>query len=334
MTADLLPHVVRLGPDLWGASFKLMKMVPAHHILDVALASGEIGPETMIVESTSGTYGLALAVKAALIRRPLTLVTDPAMDERLCRRVEDLGASVEICHTPSQWGEFQTVRLTRLAELREKHPDHFWPRQYDNPLNPASYSVVAEHLHSRLGGLDALIGPVGSGGSMCGTTAGLRRYNPELRAIAVDTPGSVLFGQPDKKRELRGLGNSVLPGILDHTVFDEVHWCPPGEAYRETRAMHRSLGLFHGPTSGAAVAVARWWSARNPGARAVVMLPDHGERYLDTVYDDRWLDAAPARREGGEPREVPGPTGEPTWTWMQWGRRRLLDVVAEPVLRR
>ncbi|MEU7007504.1 pyridoxal-phosphate dependent enzyme [Streptomyces sp. NPDC046332] len=327
-TADLLPHVVRLGPNLWGASFKLMKMVPAHHIVDSALASGEIGPDTVIVESTSGTYGLALAVKAALVRRRLVLVTDPAMDERLCRRVADLGVSVEMCHTPSPLGEYQTVRLARLAEVRARHADHFWPRQYDNPLNPASYSVVADHLHRRLGPLDALIGPVGSGGSMCGTTTRLRRHNPGLQAIGVDTPGSVLFGQPDQVRELRGLGNSVLPGILDHTVFDQVHWTPAGEAYRHTRGLHRSKGLFHGPTSGAAVAVAHWWAERNPEARTVVMLPDQGDRYLDTVYDDRWLDAEPSRRSTGEPREVTSPTGESDWTWMRWNRRRLTDLHA------
>ncbi|MFJ9712426.1 cysteine synthase family protein [Streptomyces sp. NPDC101234] len=329
-TADLLPHVVRLGPDLWGASFKLMKMVPAHHIVNTALETGEIGPDTVVVESTSGTYGLALAVKAALIGRRLVLVTDPAMDDRLCRRVADLGATVEMCRTPSALGEYQTVRLARLAKVRERFPDHFWPRQYDNPLNPASYSIVAEHLHRRLGAVDALIGPVGSGGSMCGTAAGLRLHHPGLRAVGVDTPGSVLFGQPDQVRELRGLGNSVLPGILDHTSFDEVHWCPAGEAYRQTRRLHRANGLFHGPTSGAAVAVARWWSARNPGVRAVVMLPDQGDRYLDTVYDDSWLDADPVRRADGEPREVNRPAGESSWTWMRWNRRRLSDVAAPP----
>src|SRR4051794_2231466 len=231
VTIDLLPRLVPLGGNLWGASFKLMKLLPAHHILAAAIAAGELRPDTMVVESTSGTFGLALAMNAALVRRRLTLVTDPAMDERLCRRVAHLGARVEMCATPSARGEFQTVRLARLATIRERHPDNFWPRQYDNPMNPAAYRIVAEHLIRRLGPIDALVGPVGSGGSMCGTATGLRGYGPDVSAIAVDTPGSVLFGQPDQVRELRGLGNSVLPANLDHTVFDEVHWCPPGAAY-------------------------------------------------------------------------------------------------------
>ena len=333
VTIDLLPHLVPLGPSLWGASFTLMKMLPAHHIVTTAMSTGEIGPDTMIAESTSGTFGLALAMTAALIERRLTLVTDPAMDQRLCRRVADLGAIVEMCTTPSARGEFQTVRLERLAAVRARYPDNFWPRQYDNPLNAASYAVVAEHLISRLGRVDALIGTVGSGGSMCGTTASLRENGCQVTAIGVDTPGSVLFGQPDQVRELRGLGNSLQPGNLDHTLFDEVHWCPAAEAYRETRRLHRRHSLFHGPTSGAAMAVARWWSARNPDARTVVMLPDQGDRYLDTVYDDAWLSAEPRRSVTGRsgPREVAGPTGESGWTWMSWRRRRLAEVLGAGV---
>jgi cysteine synthase A len=72
------------------------------------------------VESTSGTFGLALAMNAALVGRPLTLVTDPAMDPRLCRRVADLGTTIEMCEQPSALGEFQTVRLQRLAAVREQ----------------------------------------------------------------------------------------------------------------------------------------------------------------------------------------------------------------------
>ncbi|MFF0737891.1 pyridoxal-phosphate dependent enzyme [Streptomyces chartreusis] len=332
VTADLLPHLVRLGPNLWGAAFKLMKMVPAHRIVTTAVATGDIGPDTVIVESTSGTFGLALAVNAALIGRRLVLVTDPAMDDRLCRRVSDLGTTIEMCPTPSALGEFQTVRLARLEAVRAQYPDNFWPRQYDNPLNAASYGIVAEHLAQRLGRIDALIGPVGSGGSMCGTAAGLRRHHSDLVAVGVDTPGSVLFGQPDQVRELRGLGNSVLPGNLDHTAFDEVHWCPAGEAYRETRRLHAQHALFHGPTSGAAMAVARWWSVRNPQARTVVMLPDQGDRYLDTVYDDTWLSADPRRRAAGsEPCEVKRPTGETHWTWMRWDRRTPAEVLGDRV---
>lgn len=79
------------------------------------------------------------------------------------------------------------------------------------------------------------------------------------------------------------------------------------------------------------MAVARWWSARNRGARTVVMLPDQGDRYLDTVYNDAWLHAEPQRRLCAEsgPAEVTRPAGETDWTWMRWGNRRLAEALGE-----
>ncbi|MET9972762.1 pyridoxal-phosphate dependent enzyme, partial [Streptomyces sp. NPDC006356] len=212
------------------------------------------------------------------------------------------------------------------------------PEQYDNPDNPGSYGVVAEHMERTLGSIDCLVGPVGSGGSMCGTVRALRSTGgPHLRAIGVDTPNSVLFGQPDGERTLRGLGNSLMPGNLDHRDFDEVHWCTAPEAFAATRSLHATHALFQGPTSGAAYLVARWWAARNPGARVVVMLPDEGYRYQHTVYDDAWLDARGLRAPMPQgPVETTDPTDPgAAWTRYHWNRRPFADVAGphplEPV---
>ena len=125
---------------------------------------------------------------------------------------------------------------------------------------------------------------------MCGTDAGLREHTPHTGAIGVDTHRSVLFGQPDGPRALRGLGNSLRPANLDHSVFDEVHWCSAAEAYAHTRRLHARHALFQGPTSGAAYLAARWWAERHPDQQCVALLPDEGYRYQATVYDDSWLD--------------------------------------------
>ncbi|WP_294006755.1 pyridoxal-phosphate dependent enzyme [Streptomyces sp.] len=88
-------------------------------------------------------------------------------------------------------------------------PDSFCPEQYSNPDNPASYRVIAELLADQLGTVDCLVGPVGSGGSMCGNTRALREHTPQTRAIGVDSHRSLLLGQPDGPRQLRGIGNSL-----------------------------------------------------------------------------------------------------------------------------
>ncbi|GGK22727.1 cystathionine beta-synthase [Pilimelia terevasa] len=329
--AEEIPKVIRLSHNLYALSFSLMKLIPARYILRRAVADGRIGADTVIVETTSGTFGLALAMQAAQLRRRLVLVSDPAIDDRLHRRLTDLGAVVERVRGEAAVGGYQQARLDRLAEVQAERPDHFCPQQYSNTDNPRSYALVAEILAEALGQVDCVVGPVGSGGSMCGTVAFLRSLTPDCVAVGVDTHHSVLFGHPDGHRGLRGLGNSLMPQNLDHRTFDSVHWCSDSLAYQATRLLHRRHSLFKGPTSGAAYQVARWWAAANPDAVTVAMLPDDGSRYQDTVYDDGWL------RDGGhlrpplpdEPRPV-SDAGDASgqWTSFAWERRTLDDVRA------
>jgi cysteine synthase A len=327
------PKLIRLTPNLYAACFTLMKLVPARYILHQAEEAGLLGPETVIVETTSGTFGLALAMQAVHMDRRLVLVSDPAIDERLYRRLTDLGAVVDrvSAEAGSAVGGFQAARLARLAEVREEIGDTFCPEQYTNPDNPRSYGLVAEQMLDALGRVDCLVGPVGSGGSMCGTVTGLREAQPECHAIGVDTHGSVVFGHEDRPRQLRGLGNSLMPANVDHRAFDGVHWCTASVAYQATRRLHRRHGLFMGPTSGAAYLVGNWFARANPDAVTVVMMPDEGYRYQDTVYDDCWL-AAGGHLDfslPGTPTVVDWPdTPGGDWTTYEWRRRSHDEVMA------
>jgi cysteine synthase len=332
-TALELPRVVRLGPNLFGAAFTLMKLLPARHILDRARAEGALEPGTVVIETTSGTFGLALAMECSLLGLPLVLVSDPAVDPGLRRRLRDLGAQVVIVERPAPVGGLQQARLDRLAELCARHRRHFLPSQYANPDNPGAYLALADALTASVGPVDCLVGPVGSGGSMCGTTSFLRQAGHDVVAVAVDTPGSVLFGQHDAPRRVRGLGNSLMPPNLDHRTFDEVHWVSDRDAFAATRTLHRHHALFMGPTSGASWLVARWWARTHPAATVVALLPDEGHRYSNTVYDDDWLrrqgllvrghvGGREMRRLPARPTEVarPGDAG-PEWSWLRWDRR-------------
>ena len=285
----MLPKLIRLDRNLYGAAFFLMKLLPARFILDRARDAGLLREGSVVIETTSGTFGLALAMLCNLRNYKLFVVSDPAIDPPLQRRLEDLGATVEIVREPSPVGGFQQARLDRMNELRAAHPDHFWPAQYSNPHNPGAYAPFAEMLTEAIGKIDCLVGTVGSGGSVCGTGSYLRLLFPQLNVVGVDTHGSVIFGQPDHKRTLRGLGNSLMPPNVNHSVFDEIHWVDAASGLAATRALHRQHALYMGPTSGTAYLVARWWAKRNPDATVVVVLPDEGYRYQDTVYDDQWL---------------------------------------------
>lgn len=330
-----LPRLVRLGPNLFGASFFLMKLLPARHILDRAERDGLLAPGGVVAETTSGTFGLALAMLARLRGYRLILVSDPAIDPVFRRRLEHLGATVDIVPAPAATGGYQRARLDRLAEVLARHPGAFCPQQYANPANPEAYRGVARQLGWRIGQVDCLVGPVGSGGSVCGTAAALRSQQPGLHVVGVDTPCSVLFGQPDGPRPLRGLGNSVMPPNLDHRAFDEVHWIAAGPAFAATRRLHRDHALYCGPTSGASHLVAAWWAAQNPGATVVALLPDEGHRYADTVHDDGWIATQPGATEAvpAAPHLVSCPSAAGgAWSSFAWQRRTLAEVrAADPV---
>ena len=328
--ATELPQIVQLERNLYGACFALMKQLPARFILDRARAAGLLQHGSAVIETSSGTFALALANVCALRGYHLTIVSDPVIDCSLRRRLEDLGTRVEVVSQPATTGGYQKARLDRMNEIRTELSDAFWPCQYDNPHNPGAYAPCAELLAETLGRIDCLVGTVGSGGSTCGTSHYLRALFPSLQLVGVDTYGSVLFGQSDGKRHLRGLGNSVMPKNLDHSHFDEVHWVGASEAFCATRQLHRIHALYMGGTSGAAYLVARWWAREHCDQTVVVLFPDQGYRYQSTIYNDQWLSEQGLLLSGvpEEPSLVSHPREEAgvQWTRIQWNRRALDEV--------
>jgi cysteine synthase len=327
-----LPRIFWLRANLIGLAFPLMKLLPARFIIRKAIEEQELKPGGLIAESTSGTFGLALAMVARLQRHPLTLVSDPAIDAPLRRRLEDLGATVHIVREPGPSGGFQQARLDVLHHVLAAHPGSYWPRQYSNPHNPHSYAPCAEQLAHAVGSIDCLVGSVGSGGSVCGLSSYLRLLLREMIVIGVDTHRSVIFGQSDggATRQLRGLGNSLMPPNVDHTTFDWVHWVEAAAAFRATRELHRDHALYMGPTSGAAYMVADWWARTHPDSLTAVLMPDEGYRYQDTVYDDAWLAAKGLRQDAPprEPVEWDHPhDGDESWACHAWGRRTFAEVM-------
>jgi len=325
------PRLAALAPNLIAAAFPLMKLMPARYILDRAVADGAFQAGMRIIETTSGTFGMALALLSAARGYRLTLVSASSLvDANYKARLDDLGAQMIITQDPAGNGG-QQERLQRLNQIRREGPNWFWPRQYDNPGNALAYARLAEQLVRTVGEIDCLVGCVGSGGSLCGTGLFLRAVFPHLAVIAVDTHRSILFGHPAGKRLLRGLGNSILPGNLRHELIDEVHWVGAYPAFSEARRLLREHGIFQGPTSAAAALVGKWTASTRPGARIAVIMPDEGHRYADTVFDDGWLGALPGWpcSPPTAPRELTmvEPGSEADWTRLKWARRSLDQVV-------
>ena len=333
--AFMLPKIVRIKSNLYLACFDLIKLIPAQYILNKAAKENKIGKGSVIIESSSGTFGLALAMYCRLHGYKLILVSDPIIDESFRHRLEDLGAQVEIVNGTAYNGNIQKARLERMALIKEQYPEHFHPGQYIKPENVESYSILADYLTRELGHFDYLVGTVGTGGSMCGTARFLRQKEPKLKAIGIDTFNSVLFGMEDGPRILRGLGNCLKVPNVDHTVFDEVHWVSAELAFHQTRILHQQYAVFQGPTSGAAFHIAEWYADKNPDAKIVGLCPDGGHRYINTVYNDEWLKQNKLLQNTFpvEPVLVNHPAEAlPPWAIIEWGRKTYQEVVGEPYL--
>ena len=167
---------------------------------------------------------------------------------------------------------------------------------------------------------------------MTGLLRGMEHFNGKpVHGVAVDTPFSVLFGQPDAHRDLRGLGNSIQPRNLCHSLFEDVHWISARLAFHNTRRLHRKHGIFSGPTSGAAFTAAEWYSAMHPEEVVAAVFPDSGVRYMETVYNDAWLTENGFTFEGTVP-SAPVPVRNPSealygdWFCMNWNHMTLDDL--------
>ncbi|MEV5892550.1 pyridoxal-phosphate dependent enzyme [Nonomuraea fuscirosea] len=315
-----------------------MKDRVALQVIHEARESGLLAEGAPIIESSSGTMALGLALVGNLLGHPVHIVTDPRIDAITVAKLEALGCVVHVVETMTSTG-WQGARLERLTALRKEHPAAFWPRQYSNPQNPLAYAALADEIVADVGHIDVLVGAVGSGGSLCGTARALRRAlrsagnSHRLRVIGVDAVGSVLFGQVDQPgRRQSGIGNSIIPGNLDHAEVDEIHWLNDREAFAATRDLARDEGIFAGNSSGSVYQVLKHLAGTAaPGTRVVGIFPDRGDRYVGTIYHDGYwrksgLDELPVRTE---PLQVPYGTAVSSWSWSQvpsTRRRRLVFV--------
>lgn len=295
-----------------------MKDRPALHMVEAARRRGELRPGGRIVESTSGTLGLGLALAGVVHGHPVTLVTDPGADTVLRRLLTARGADLDLVEEPGATGGWQEARRQRVADLLARHADAWCPDQYHNPDNAEGYRPLAQELAEQLGRIDVLVCSVGTGGHSAGIARALRECCPQLRLVGVDAVGSTLFGQPARPRIMRGLGSSIHPRNVDHAAFDEVHWVNAAEAVwtcRELAASHCASG---GWSVGAAALVADWVArTEGPDARVAAVFPDGPHRYTDSIYDPHYCaeNELLSRPPAAEPDVIGHPLAREVHRW-------------------
>ncbi|AFJ35813.1 PLP-dependent cysteine synthase family protein [Mycobacterium intracellulare] len=295
-----------------------MKDRPALHMVEAARARGELAPGARIVESTSGSLGLGLALAGQAYGHPVTVVTDTGMEPIVRHMLAAYGAQVELVTEPHPVGGWQQARKDRVAQLLAAEPGAWCPDQYSNPDNITGYRSLALELLDQLGGVDVLVCSVGTGGHSAGVARVLRQFNPDMKLIGVDTIGSTIFGQPVASRLMRGLGSSIYPRNIDYAAFDEVHWVAPQESVWACRTLAASNFASGGWSVGAVALVAGWAARTFPqDTRIAAVFPDGPQRYFDTIYNDDYchqhqlLDWQPV----AEPTVITDPTQQVVTSW-------------------
>ncbi|WP_373138853.1 PLP-dependent cysteine synthase family protein [Mycobacterium marinum] len=295
-----------------------MKDRPAMHMVERARARGDLAPGAAIVESTSGTLGLGLALAGSVYGHPVTLVTDPGLEPIIARMLTAYGARVDMVTEPHPVGGWQQARKDRVAQLLAADPSAWNPDQYSNPDNVDAYRPLALEMAAQLGRVDVLVCSVGTGGHSSGVARVLREFNPAMRLIGVDTIGSTIFGQPASSRLMRGLGSSIFPRNVDYSAFNEVHWVAPAEAVWACRSMAATHYASGGWSVGAVALVAGWAARTLPSDITIAaVFPDGPQRYFDTVYNDNYCNehGLLGQRPATEPEVIASPSAAVVQRW-------------------
>ena len=271
---------------------KLESFNPAGSVKDrVALAmiedaetSGLLKPGATIIEPTSGNTGIGLAFVAASKGYKLILTMPDTMSVERRNLLKALGA--ELVLTPGANG--MKGAIARAEELKAATPGAVILQQFDNPANPAMHERTTgqEIWRDTEGHADIFVAGVGTGGTVSGVGAALKKHNPAVKVVAVEpTDSPVLSGGAPGAHKIQGIGAGFVPKNYNPAVVDEILQVTNDDAIRTGRELAQKEGLLVGISSGAAVSAATRLALlpENEGKTIVALLPDTGERYLSTL---------------------------------------------------
>ncbi len=253
-------------------------------MIEDAETKGLLKPGAVIIEPTSGNTGVGLAWVSTVKGYRLILTMPETMSVERQNLLKALGAQLIL--TPGAKG--MKGAIEKAEELRQSIPGSIILQQFENPANPATHvrTTAEEIWRDTDGKIDIFVAGVGTGGTLSGVGAGLKKHNPNIRIVGVEPDSSpVLSGGDAGAHKIQGIGAGFVPKTFNASVVDQIIRVKDNDAIRTSRELSQQEGLLVGISAGAATyaAVQLAQQPENAGKNIVVLLPDTGERYLSTV---------------------------------------------------
>lgn len=274
-----------------------MKDRMALNMINHAERMGLLQSGGTIIESSSGNTAIGLAMISASRGYHFIAVVDNHASVEKIRIIKAYGGEIKVVGDGYAEDEVAVVERERVAfEISKEIPNSIFFGQADNLANREGYiNTLAVELHSSLGQIDYVFGCIGTGGSLCGTAMGLKKLIPDIKVVAVEPEGSIIFDGKPKPYFQSGTGNpqgADIPKNIDYGLIDKNLFASDSEAFSTCHFMAKRKGILIGGSSGGVLYKAIEYAfPLEKMTRIVVIIPDGGEKYVSTIFNDEWIEA-------------------------------------------
>ena len=263
-----------------------IKTRTALQMIEAAEKEGKINRDTIIVEPTSGNQGIGLALIGAVKGYKTVIIMPDSVSEERRKLVQNYGAEVIVIHDRGNIGDCIEECMQTALRMQKEDPHVFVPQQFENVANVEAHRLQTgrEILEQVNGPIDGFCSGIGTGGTITGIGEALREKNPDIEIWAAEPEhAAILSGHPVGSHLQMGIGDGVIPKILNQNIYDDICIVTDEEALEVSRKLAKCEGLMCGISSGTNVAAAlRMAKKLGKGNTVVTVLPDTAERYFST----------------------------------------------------
>lgn len=273
------------GANLFGS----IKDRAAIYIVEKGIKEGFISQNTELIESSSGNFAIALAGICNIKNIKFSCVIDPLISEVNKRILEIYKTNIIIANTCDDNGNYVKERIRIVKDILKKKTNIYWPNQYDNPIICEAYEKTIGKEIAQIRDLDYVFVAISTCGTIAGISRALKNLKPNVKVIAVDIEGSKIFQNRNIKKYINGMGASFIPPNLNRAIIDDVIISSTEESINGCMKLLEK-GIFAGGSSGAVFSACMKYNQQHNLEKHVSLcvLPDRGERYIDTIYSEQW----------------------------------------------